>query len=214
MTAGRIANHLDRSVASLAPHLSRLIDAGFVVRHSDPIRTRRPRYALADPFLQFHYAILEPSSTLLRERDIESLWTNRLGQTFRSAVRGRVFEEQARTWVRRYASPRTLGGEPVHVGPSSVSHDGIEHELDILVAGAGEVPGDREVIAIGEAKSGEEQGRGHLRALERARTALGQRAVGATLLCVGPRFSADLVDEAAGRSDVELIDLERLYRGT
>jgi uncharacterized protein len=215
VTAGAIGKRLRRPVSNLAPSLNRLIAAGFVLRHQDPIRTRRPRYALADPFLQFHYAILEPHSSLLRDRDPLELWNRRLSATFDSRVRGPMFEEQARAWVRRYASQDTLGASPDHVGPSSATLEGTEHELAILVAtddGAVE-PSDRTVTALGEAKAGETITARHLRHLERARASLGARAVGAKLLLIGAEFDMEVGRLAGGRSDLEIVDLSRLYEG-
>jgi uncharacterized protein len=101
------------------------------------------------------------------------------------------------------------------VGPSVVAIDGKEHELDVVVArdeGAS-VPADRLITAIGEAKAGTTLGRGHLRHLERARAALGVRAARARLLLIGAAFHEALREEAADRSDVELVDLERMYHG-
>jgi hypothetical protein len=214
VTAGKIANELRRRVSNIAPFLSRLVDAGFVVRHEDPIRAQRPRYALADPFLQFHYAILERYGTLLRDRNLRETWETILVRDFDSRVRGPVFEEQARTWVRRYAAPDTLGGQPLFVGPSTVSVEGVEHEIDVVVAEGDHDPGTRRVVAIGEAKAGEALGVSHLARLDRMRAALGLTAVGARLLLFAPAFADDLRAESERRSDVELIDLERLYHGT
>ena len=216
VTAGTIANRLRRSVSNLAPALNRLVAAGFVTRHEDPIRSQRPLYALADPFLQFHYAVLEPHATLLRDRRPRDVWERTLSVTFDSRVRGPVFEEQARTWVRRWAGAATLGGEPVHVGPSNAVIDGREHQLDLLVAAevTGGAPSDRTVLAIGEAKCGERITPAHLHRLEIARAALGARAARARLLLVGPRFTEDVERQAVGRYDVELVDLERLYGGS
>lgn len=216
VTAGRIANRLRRPVSNLDPALRRLIAAGFVVRHADPIRAQRPTYALADPFLQFHYAVLEPHGTLLRERDPDATWKNRLSVTFDSRVRGPVFEEQARSWVRRYADPASIGGSAEHVGPSAVVLDGKERQLDVVVASgaARAAPSERTVLAIGEAKAGETVGQRHLRLLEQARAVLGPRASGARLLLFAAAFTPELVAEAGKRGAVELVDLDRLYRGT
>jgi hypothetical protein len=138
-------------------------------------------------------------------------------RTFDAQVRGPVFEEQARSWVQSFADEETLGGPPDHVGPSGVVVDGVEHQIDVAVASA-EVPdappSERSVLAIGEAKSGEVVGQGHLRALERARAALGSRAARAKLVLFAPTFAGDLVELAGRRHDVELVDLERLYHGT
>ncbi len=216
VTAGSIGNQLRRPVSNIAPSLNRLIAAGFVLRHEDPIRAQRPTYALADPFLQFHYAILEPHGLLLRERDPLELWTHRLSSTFDSRVRGPVFEEQARAWVRRYASTSTLGGAVGHVGPSSVSMDGKDHQLDVLVTAADDAnePSARTVIAIGEAKAGETITSRHVRRLERARTGLGARAVEGKLILFGSAFSDEVRSASESRTDVELVDLARLYTGS
>ncbi|MEX0843308.1 MAG: ATP-binding protein [Gemmatimonadota bacterium] len=215
VTAGSIGNQLRRRVSNIAPALNRLVAAGFVLRHEDPIRAQRPTYALADPYLQFHYAILEPHGMLLRDRNPLEAWTGRLETTFDARVRGPVFEEQARTWVRRYASIETAGGTPDRVGPSNVSVDGKEYQIDVLVATGEEAmePSARTVLAVGEAKGDETITTQHVRHLERARAALGARAAGAKLLLFGAKFDQDLEHVAANRHDVELVDLARLYTG-
>jgi AAA+ ATPase superfamily predicted ATPase len=212
VTAGKLANRSRRAVSNLDPALKRLIATGFVVRHADPIRAQRPTYSLGDPFLQFHYAILEPHGSLLRHREPRTLWNGRLAATFDARVRGPIFEELCRHWIGHHAEPAVLGGlTPDHVGRSAVSVDGTEHELDVVVAQDGSVPSERDVVAIGEAKAGETLGIGHLQALERARSVLGTRAFRARLFLFGSRFHEGLRREAERRSDVELVDLARLY---
>jgi len=214
VTAGTIANQLRRSVPSIDPALKRLIAAGFVVRHTDPVREQRPTYALADPFLQFHYAVLEPNRSFLRDRDPAAVWERKLSATFDSLVRGPVFEEQARAWVRRYADSPTLEVTAELVGPSTVNFEGKDHQLDVVVAtGAGSPASERTVHAVGEAKAGETVGTGHLRRLEKARAALGTRAAHAKLMLFGTGFTPEVESEAERRSDVELIGLDRLYGG-
>jgi hypothetical protein len=126
-----------------------------------------------------------------------------------------VFEEQARAWVRRYADAASIGGSPDIVGPSSAIIDGKDCQLDVLVAAdEGSVsPAERTVLAIGEAKSGETLTPGHLRRLEKARSALGTRAAQAKILLFGASPGPELEAEAAGRADVELVGLDRLYHG-
>ena len=187
-----------------------------MARHEDPIRAQRPTYALADPFLQFHYAVLGPHRSLFRDRQPRELWVRRLAAVFDSRVRGPVFEDITRTWVRRYAAVTTLGGPADHIGRSSAVVEGVERELDLVVAGAEDAatpPSDRPVHAIGEAKAGETAGPNHLRALETARTALGPRAAHAKILLFAAGFTQDLQAQAANRADVELVDLDRLYHG-
>ena len=215
VTAGRIAKHLNRSVPSIDPALRRLIASGFVLRQADPIRAQRPVYSLADPFLQFHYAVLEPHGVLLRERDPRRAWDERLATAYRSRVLGPVFEEQCRTWVRRFAAEATLGGLADHVGPTAVSAGGVERQVDVVVAdgSADATPAERTVTALGEAKVGETVGTGILTELERIRGALGHRATTAKLLLFGPTFTSELRSVADRRADIELIDHERLYHG-
>lgn len=210
-----IANRLGRPASNLDPVVRRLVDAGFVVRHDDPIRLRRPTFALADPFLQFHYAVLEPHRTMLRDRNVRHTWDARLAASFDSRVRGPVFEEQARTWVRRFAAPATLGGDATHVGPSYVTMAQTDYQLDVVVSGGDDdtaLP-ERPVLCIGEAKAGETVGLPRLRHLEQARATLGPKAAGARLLLFAPSFTAELRRAAAQRGDTELIDFERLYDG-
>ncbi len=213
VTAGAIASKVGRQVSNIDVVLRRLIEAGFIVRREDPIRKKRPLYALADSFLQFHYAVIEPYGAALRERELRTVWSERLEAVYSSRVRGPVFEEMARRWVATFASDVTV---PIrdHVGPSFVSIDGVDHELDVLVAGPGDVPSDREIVALGEAQSGEELTTRHLAALERARSALGANASHAKLLLFGERVHERLVQLAAQRGDVEIVDLVRLYTGT
>jgi uncharacterized protein len=217
VTAGKIAKRLGRSVPGIDTALRRLVAAGFVVRHIDPIRAQRPTYTLADSLLQFHYAVLEPHGPLLRDRDPRVAWADRLSNSFDSRVRGPVFEEQARTWVRRFADPATIGGPSDQVGPSLVLIGGKEHQLDVVVASADPVdssPSERSVLAIGEAKAGETVGTGRLTELERARASLGPRAAQAKLLLFAPAFTPELAALADRRTDIELVDLDRLYHGT
>jgi hypothetical protein len=92
------------------------------------------------------------------------------------------------------------------------------HELDLVVCGrTGD--GRERVLAIGEAKSSDTVGRGHLRRLEQLRGLLVARDERASdglkpLLFSGSGFSPALTEQTAGRDDVELIDLERLNRGS
>ncbi len=213
VAAGSIANVVGKNVANIAPALNRLVDAGFVVRLEDPIRSQRPIYALADSFLQFHFAVLEPHGSLLRDRDPYESWSSRLEAVFDSQVRGPVFEEQARTWVRRFASDVTL---PVldHVGPSAVTIDQKVYQVDVVVAREGTEPSERPIVAIGEAKSGQTLDVTHLRRLERTRASLGSRATRAKLLLFGPSVHETLRQEAQKRDDIELIDIDRLYQGS
>ncbi|CAN5350766.1 ATP-binding protein [soil metagenome] len=212
-TAGDIAKRVGKPVPNLAPALNRLVATGFVVRHEDPIRARRPLYRLGDPYLQFSYALLEPNRALLRDRPVTEIWQDQMANTFHSQVRGPVFEEQARAFVRRHAAPSTIGGQAFHVGPSAVVRGGVAYEVDVIVAGEGSLPADRPITAIGEAKAGQQMDVHHLRRLRELRASLGARAVEARLLLFANSFDAELSSAARTAGDVELIDHQRLYHG-
>ena len=89
---------------------------------------------MADPFLQFHYAVLDTNRSLLRDRDCRRAWDERRAGIFDAQVRGPVFEEMARAWAQRHAAPATLGGVPDRLGRSSVVIGDKTHELDLVVA--------------------------------------------------------------------------------
>jgi len=143
-----------------------------------------------------------------------------LTQTFRSQVLGPCFESMARSWAMHFASHETLGGPPVHVGPTALavrnSRTGVneQRELDVVVAaGDAETPSHRTVTAIGEAKVGERISLRHLLQLEDARVALGQVADSAKLLLFGQHFDTSVLRAAEEREDLEIIDLARIYEG-
>jgi hypothetical protein len=103
------------------------------------------------------------------------------------------------------------------VGPTVISGDeGDLQELDVVVATdeGGQPPDQRLILAIGEAKVGETLTLHMLRRLERARAHFAKRAQDAKLLLFGSTVDPDLRQHASDRSDVEIIDLERLYEGS
>jgi uncharacterized protein len=213
-----IGKYVGASGATLTPVMDTLIASEFVTRLDDPVRSNRPTYETADSLLRFHYAVIRRHQPRLARptADTDALW-HELIPTFRSQVVGPCFEAMARYWVTHFASAATLGGSPAHVGPTVISgRDGDEQELDIVVAAddGGDEPDRRTILALGEAKAGESLSVTTLGRLERARAHFGARAANAKLLLVGGAFDADLAQQASRRSDVELVDLERLYHGT
>jgi hypothetical protein len=132
--------------------------------------------------------------------------------TFDSAVVGPIFEAMARFWTLHFGGD-LFRNVSVHVGPTEVQlADGGWRQVDVVVAADdAETPGQRTVLALGEAKSGERIGRRHLRRLDDVRLALGDRAAGARLLLFGVDFTDSVRAAARDREDVEVVDLERLY---
>jgi hypothetical protein len=134
-----------------------------------------------------------------------------------SKIYGPHFEGLARQWCQRYADEETLGGAPGAVRPTEIACREHQHghELDIVVTeDAG--PASR-ISAIGEAKATSDPiGTGQLRRLEHLRGLLpGARVAQPPKLLLFSRtgFSSGLGEEAAARPDVELISLDRIYKG-
>lgn len=93
-----------------------------------------------------------------------------------------------------------------------------KHELDVVVFGRA-ADGRESILAIGEAKSGDIVGRGHLHRLECLRDLLAardERAAGPVrlLLFSGCGFGPELLEEIRDRDDAELVGLDRLYQGS
>jgi hypothetical protein len=214
---GKLAGYVRLPGASLAPIVEALVSAELIERVQDPIRDNRPTYHPADPLIRFHYAVIRRHQGRLARHDADTprIWEHLL-PSFDSQVVGPCFEATARYWTAHFAEAKTIGGQPDHVGPTTIAlADGTEMQLDVVVAG-GEAgtASERRILAIGEAKAGERISQRHLRRLQEARTALGGRAAEAKLLLFGARFTPALVAAAAGRADLELIDLDRLYTGS
>lgn len=216
-----LANYVKIPGGSLSSVMSALVSADFITEVQDPVRDNRPTYQPADPLIRFHYTILRRHQARLRRHgaDIDALWAE-LTPAFRSQVLGPCFESMARSWTMHFASHDTLGGVPVHVGPTTLSVTNgdtgatEQRELDVLVAGGdAETPSGRTVTAIGEAKVGERLSLRHLRRLEEARRALGETAASAKLLLFGQHFDTDLLQVDRDRDDLEIVDLARLYQG-
>jgi hypothetical protein len=204
--------------SSLQGILDTLLASELIARIDDPVRNYRPLYQPLDPFLRFHYAVIRRNPKLARiTTDTREAW-HTLIPTFRSLVLGPCFEGMAREWIMYMASETTVGGQPTHIGSTTVPATNTEAEMQIDVIAATDVSGadtpeDREINAVGEAKVGETLTIRHLRRLETARARLGARAAHAKLFLLGSAVEATLRHEAHGRSDVEIVDLERLYTG-
>jgi uncharacterized protein len=209
----KLTRYVQMSAPSLSPILNGLIDAGFIARVEDPLRQRRPLYQPADSLLRFHYAVIRPRHSRFSRAGAQPLPVWQAARpAFASQVLGPCFEEMARTWVQHYADPETLGGSvPGMVGPS-VLPGGNGQEVDVVAVDEGD--GERRVLALGEAKAGERLGMQHLARLEEARAQLGSGAQEAKLLLFGTEIGDALGREARSRSDVEVVDLERLYEGS
>lgn len=214
-TPAKINDYAKISGPRLDPILTSLVGAQFIERLVDPTKSNRPMYFPGDSMIRFHYAVIRPNQPRLRSRSAASAFWPVADATFRSKVVGPTFEGMARHWASQYSTIPGLAGPGTQIGSTTVSLNGAEYEVDLVAASDdGESPGDRKITALGEAKSGEELTFAHLNKLAQFRETLGGRALDATLVLFGTRFAKSLVAKTKDRSDVELVDLERLYTGT
>ena len=215
---GSIAQAVGRDPGAVQHPLRTLVDAGFVVGADDALRSRRPIYRLADPIVRFHHAVTRRDLARFEDRRTVDAWRD-AEPRFRTHVLGPHFEDIAREFTFRFASPDTVGGLVSEVNPAVVNDPTarVQHEVDV-VALARHADGSTNVIALGEAKHTMAQRTvadldrlDHVRALvARQRPA----AIDARLLLFSASgFDRNLQRAAAERGDVELIDLDRLYLG-
>lgn len=218
-----IAAAVGKRSEDLTYHLNVLTSAGFVVRRDDLLVSRNPSHRVADPVVRFHELITRRYRDLLEDRKALEVWT--LAQdTYRSQIVRPHFEEVCRGWAGRYADFNTLGGEIGPVRTIQVSDPAARQSFEIDVAATTiSTVGRRQktIQVLGEAKgSAVPLGIPVLERVERARQLLSERngvsiSPRAKLLLFGMAgFDDDLIRAARQRSDVELVDLDRLYQGT
>lgn len=211
-----VASRLGRESRAVQHPLGALEEAGFVVRHDDVFRDRRPVYRLADPIVRFHHVVTRPDLARFEDRRVAEAWADARGR-FASGVLGPHFEHVAREFTFRFAAPATVGGAVARVGPGVINdaRARAQHELDVVALGR-RPDGGTTVLALGEAKhTVARRDPGDLARLEHIRRLLvdqGRASPEVKLLVFSAAgFDPDLEATARHRDDVELIDLDRLY---
>ncbi len=213
-----VAALLGREQRSVQHPLRALVDAGFVVASEDSLRSRRPIYRVADPIIRFHHVVTRRDYARFEDRRTIEAWEDAQPR-FRTHILGPHFENIARQFTFRFASTDTTGGQIASVGPAVVNDakNRTQHEVDV-VATSRRTDGSSAVLAIGEAKHTESKRTlGDLTQLEERRSLIAQKHPTAAscklLLFSASGFDTNLMRTSAGRDDVELIDLVRLYTG-
>ena len=119
----------------------------------------------------------------------------------------------ANEWVLTNADSVSVGGSVRGSGPGVLRHGSIARQLDIVAVSADRNNVDR-VCAIGEVKAeAQPMGNDQLQRLDDIAGLLGKRAAPSVrrLLVARGGFTAELRRAARARTDLELIDMDRLY---
>lgn len=220
-TPSKVAATLGRDESSLRHALATLERGGLVERAEDPLRRRRATLRLTDPILRFAHLVVRPNLARLEQREAVAVWRDS-PEGFAAQVLGPHFEGLARTWVERFASEETLGGRVQVVGTTTVNDPArrMKHEVDVLGLGARAGSASRQALLLGEAKAGVQprdlrdlRRLEHIRVLLSANERLGAASAKLGLFARGG-FAGDLLAEVAGRDDIVLVDLNRLYEGS
>ena len=213
-TRGSISSYVGRPVDALSHPLTVLEDAGLVVRENDALRRARSRFRITEPLIAFYHAVMRPEWSHLQAPDAGAgVWEHRQ-ETFTRKVLGPHFEQLCRWWTATQAATATLGGRAAQVASGVINDPAgkATHELDVVAKDA-----EGRILCLGEAKVGTVLNTSQLDRLRRARELLGRAGHDVTqcrLLCFsGAGFSPSMQAAAAGRDDVVLVDLERLYTG-
>lgn len=211
-----IAGRIGRPATAIAHLLGGLEQVGLIARHEDAFRDRRGTYRINDPLIRLHELVIGPNERLLVRGRAEEVWAS-TADTVAAKIYGPHLEDLAREWCLSHASAGSVGG-PVHdVLPANVAcrEHRRGHEIDAVVVAT--APGAaRRVLAIGEVKATRQQlGVAEVARLDHLRDLVvhGEGDQPKLLLFSRSGFTADARHLAAGRADVELVDLDRLYRG-
>ena len=204
-----ISSRTGRPASALSRPIERLTEAGLLIQVPDPLRARRSRYELADPFIAFHRAIVQPNRTRIRRRQQQAVWAES-DATWRSQVLGPHFERLCREATLHYGGDFGLACV-TGVGTTAVADAKARksHEVDVIATVASGT-----VVAIGEAKhTTAPRSTSDLDRLEHIRTLLPnpEDRAARLLLFSANGFERNLIKAASARSDIELIDNTRLY---
>jgi uncharacterized protein len=213
-----IAKTLGRPDSALSHPLEMLERVRLVRRVDDALRSRRPVYQVTEPLVRLQHLIIRPFEARLVGRNRTRVWAESQ-DTVESLINGPHLEDLARFWCIEYAATETLGGLPSRCEPAVIAcrEHKKNHELDVVVSA--DPPGEKSrILAIGEVKA--TNWRVGLNQLERLRHI--RSLLPANTITSGPKlllfsrqgFTPDLITEAGSHSEVELIDLPRLYHGS
>jgi hypothetical protein len=217
-TPSKIGGLVGRERTALGHILDVLLSSGYLRKEDDVLGQRKPSITVADPIIRFNQLITVPHTELLERRRPREVW-RASGPTFAAQILGPHFEELCREWVRLFAE-QEIGLSSGVVGTADL-RDAIgraKHEIDVIALAPGEKPRTKgmRIVLLGEAKATvRRRGEEDLARLDRIRTLLvgqGHDASGAALAVFSENgFTPALMEAAAHRDDVHLLDLAAIY---
>jgi uncharacterized protein len=213
-----LSSALGTSHSALGPYLSELGRMQLVEKVSPLTSARDLRYRLRDEFLRFWFRFVFPFQESLRAGLRPSDHYDAEVVPALPEHVAPVFEEVCRRWVRR-----NLGREATQVGNwwgralDRLRAEGSRGSEEIDVVGTVR----SRVTLVGECKWTQKKMTSRVLADLEEFKLPALRQAGARLAANGPRillfsksgFKANLVEQAASRDDVQLVDLEELDRG-
>ena len=212
-----IAAALGRRDVAVADLLGALAALGLIERLQDPLNVERSVCVVVKPIVRLHQLVIAPNEPELAAGQAGRVWA-RSQPTVTARIYRPHFASVARQWCLRHADKATLGGvaRGARVTTVGCREHQQKHELEAVLVEEPVATG--RVMAIGETNETDgPMDAGQLRRLEHLRGLLPSARVGQPpklLLFSRSGFASTLVEEAAGKPDVELIGLERIYRGT
>lgn len=213
-----IAAVVRRPDSALSHPLTVLEHVQLVTRVPDALHPRRSVYHVVEPAVRLHQLLIRRNEAVLVAGHGPAVWEAAAG-TVAAKIYGPHLEHLARLWCLLHASPQTLGGRPNQVHPATIAcrEHRQGHEIDVVVSGVPASSAPECVLAIGEVKaSSKPVDVAELARLDHLRQLLPSSRVThpPRLLLFGRNgFSVRLRQAAQSRSDVDLVDLSRLYYG-
>jgi uncharacterized protein len=205
---GDLARVLGSSPGALQHAMNVLIDAGWVDKIADPLRKNRYVYELLEPMVRFQRVVVERNEHRLQRGQAKAVWTDARPDVA-TKIAGPHAEHVAREWLLSFADQATTGGVVHEVGPSEVAGVG---QVD-LVGVEATASGGRRPLFLGEVKATNTRvGTEVLARLDAAAAKLDPKITRVIVSING--FTSGLERGASKRSDVQLVDVHRLYNGT
>jgi AAA+ ATPase superfamily predicted ATPase len=212
---GDIARAVGRPDGALSGPLDVLAAGGWIEQRPDPLHRRASTMVLTEPMLRTHRVLLRPELPRLRRGQAAAVWDDAQPRLARH-VYGPHLEAIAAEWALSFAAPETTGGPVRTAAPAVLRSGGEVHQIDVVVTTPGREDQDL-VGAIVECKAERTaMGVAELERLDHVGGLLGPRSIPDLhrLLVSAGGFTGELRRVARRRSEVHLVELDRLYHGT